>query len=109
MKAFAVSELRHAARPERHRHARAGPCRGRGARARARLSPSVNPGADAGIAGGMLKGMFEHEFPVVLGRDYAGTVEQVGVRRDPFRRGRRGLRVRPARRPGRPRTASGPS
>src|SRR5215208_2895022 len=40
---------------------------------------SVN-GADAGIAAGMLGGMVEHEFPVVLGRDYAGVVEQVGSR-----------------------------
>ena len=38
---------------------------------------SVNP-VDAAIAGGMLKDMVEHEFPVVLGRDYAGVVEQVG-------------------------------
>jgi NADPH:quinone reductase-like Zn-dependent oxidoreductase len=38
---------------------------------------SVNP-VDAAIAAGMLEGMFEHEFPVVLGRDYAGVVEQVG-------------------------------
>jgi NADPH:quinone reductase-like Zn-dependent oxidoreductase len=38
---------------------------------------SVN-GADAGIAAGMLGGMVEHEFPVVVGRDYAGVVEQVG-------------------------------
>jgi NADPH:quinone reductase-like Zn-dependent oxidoreductase len=38
---------------------------------------SVNP-VDAAIASGMLKGMFDHEFPVILGRDYAGVVEQVG-------------------------------
>lgn len=38
---------------------------------------SVNP-VDAAIAGGQLNGMFEHEFPVTLGRDYAGVVEQVG-------------------------------
>jgi NADPH:quinone reductase len=33
---------------------------------------------DAAIAGGQLKEMFEHQFPVVLGRDYAGVVEQLG-------------------------------
>lgn len=38
---------------------------------------SVNP-VDAAIAGGMLRGMIEHDFPVVLGRDYSGVVEQVG-------------------------------
>jgi NADPH:quinone reductase-like Zn-dependent oxidoreductase len=38
---------------------------------------SVN-GADAAIAAGMLKGMFEYEFPVTLGRDFAGVVEDVG-------------------------------
>jgi len=38
---------------------------------------SINP-VDAAIVAGMLNGMFEHEFPVVLGRDYAGVVEQVG-------------------------------
>src|SRR5215210_7752153 len=38
---------------------------------------SVNP-VDGAIAAGMLKDMVEHEFPVVLGRDYAGVVEQAG-------------------------------
>jgi NADPH:quinone reductase-like Zn-dependent oxidoreductase len=38
---------------------------------------SVNP-VDNAIAAGMLEGMFEHEFPVTLGRDYAGAVERVG-------------------------------
>ena len=38
---------------------------------------SVNP-VDAFLAAGMLKGMAEHEFPVILGRDYAGVVEHAG-------------------------------
>jgi NADPH2:quinone reductase len=38
---------------------------------------SANP-ADAAIAGGMLEEMVEHDFPVTLGRDFAGTVEQTG-------------------------------
>jgi NADPH:quinone reductase len=38
---------------------------------------SVNP-VDNAIAAGMLKGAFEHDFPVVLGRDFAGVVEQAG-------------------------------
>jgi NADPH:quinone reductase len=43
-----------------------------------RVHASAVNQVDAMIAGGMLKGMFEHEFPVVIGRDYAGVVEQVG-------------------------------
>jgi NADPH:quinone reductase-like Zn-dependent oxidoreductase len=40
---------------------------------------SANP-ADNSIAAGMLKQMgIEYEFPVTLGRDYAGVVEQVGA------------------------------
>ncbi len=39
---------------------------------------SANP-VDNAIAAGMLKEMVGHDFPVVLGRDYAGTVEQVGA------------------------------
>src|SRR5215218_2952413 len=38
---------------------------------------SVNP-VDGAIAAGMLKDMVEHEFPVVLGRDFSGVVEQEG-------------------------------
>jgi NADPH:quinone reductase len=38
---------------------------------------SVN-GVDVAIAGGVLKEMVPHEFPVTLGRDFAGVVEQVG-------------------------------
>jgi NADPH:quinone reductase len=39
---------------------------------------SVNP-VDNAIAAGMLKDMVEHVFPITLGRDYAGIVEQVGA------------------------------
>jgi NADPH:quinone reductase len=38
---------------------------------------SVNP-VDGAIASGALREMMDHEFPVVLGRDYAGVVEEVG-------------------------------
>ena len=38
---------------------------------------SVNP-VDVFIAGGALKEMAAHEFPVILGRDFAGVVERVG-------------------------------
>ena len=39
----------------------------------------VNP-ADNGIAAGMLKQMgLEYELPVILGRDYAGVVAEVGA------------------------------
>ncbi len=38
---------------------------------------SVN-GIDLSIASGALRGMLEYDFPVVLGKDFAGTVEAVG-------------------------------
>jgi NADPH:quinone reductase-like Zn-dependent oxidoreductase len=40
-------------------------------------SSSLN-GFDTALARGYLKNMMEHRFPVVLGRDFAGTVDQVG-------------------------------
>jgi NADPH:quinone reductase-like Zn-dependent oxidoreductase len=38
---------------------------------------SVN-GFDAAVAAGMLQGMMEHRYPVVLGKDFAGVVEATG-------------------------------
>jgi NADPH:quinone reductase-like Zn-dependent oxidoreductase len=45
-------------------------------RVRVRAS-SVN-GFDGAVAAGYLKGMMEYRFPVVLGKDFAGTVEALG-------------------------------
>jgi NADPH:quinone reductase-like Zn-dependent oxidoreductase len=42
------------------------------------IASSVNP-VDAAIAAGMLGTLADYEFPVVLGRDFAGTVEQTGA------------------------------
>jgi NADPH2:quinone reductase len=39
---------------------------------------SVNP-VDNAIAAGMLKDIVEHVFPITLGRDYAGVVEDIGA------------------------------
>ncbi|UIX29224.1 NADP-dependent oxidoreductase [Streptomyces sp. GQFP] len=44
---------------------------------------SVN-GFDAATAAGYLQGMMEHRFPLVLGKDFAGTVEAVGEGVDGF-------------------------
>ncbi|MET9244049.1 NADP-dependent oxidoreductase [Nonomuraea sp. NPDC003709] len=41
------------------------------------LASSVN-GFDLGVLGGYLKGVYDYEFPVVLGKDFAGTVAAVG-------------------------------
>lgn len=43
-----------------------------------RVQASSINGIDALAAAGMLKGMMEHRFPVVLGKDFAGTVAAVG-------------------------------
>jgi NADPH2:quinone reductase len=47
---------------------------------------SVN-GVDVFIAVGALKEMAEHEFPVTLGRDFAGVAEQIGSRVSHYRVG----------------------
>src|SRR5438034_6933120 len=46
-------------------------------------SSSIN-GFDLSVASGRLKGMMEHRFPVVLGKDFAGTVESTGAGVDGF-------------------------
>ncbi len=45
---------------------------------RVRVRASSLNGFDIATAGGYFNGIFEHRFPVVLGRDFAGTVDQVG-------------------------------
>jgi NADPH:quinone reductase-like Zn-dependent oxidoreductase len=49
---------------------------------------SVN-GFDVSVAKGSVKGMMEHRFPLVLGKDFAGTVEAVGAGVDAFASGDR--------------------
>lgn len=44
-----------------------------------RVAASSINGFDISVANGYLKDMMEHHFPVVLGKDYAGTVEAVGA------------------------------
>ena len=47
---------------------------------------SVN-GFDVAVAAGMLQGMMEHRYPVVLGKDFAGVVEATGEGAERFRPG----------------------
>lgn len=49
---------------------------------------SVN-GFDLAVANGMLKGAMEHNFPVVLGKDFAGVIDAVGPGVDGFTPGER--------------------
>lgn len=44
----------------------------------ARVAASSVNGFDTAVAAGMLEGMMEHRYPVVVGRDFAGTIEQLG-------------------------------
>lgn len=50
------------------------------------LSSSLNP-VDLSIVAGVLRPIAEHDFPVILGRDYAGTIEEVGSAVTEFRVG----------------------
>src|SRR3954469_14598442 len=43
-----------------------------------RVAASSLNGFDSSVASGRLQGMMEHRFPVVIGKDFAGTVEAVG-------------------------------
>jgi NADPH:quinone reductase-like Zn-dependent oxidoreductase len=43
-----------------------------------RVEASAINGFDLAVAGGMLQEMMDHRFPVILGKDFAGTVERVG-------------------------------
>jgi NADPH:quinone reductase-like Zn-dependent oxidoreductase len=45
---------------------------------RVKISHASLNGFDNALAAGYLQGLMEHAFPVVLGRDYAGAVDQVG-------------------------------
>lgn len=49
---------------------------------------SVN-GFDVAVAAGFMMGFFEHRFPVVLGRDFAGAVDAIGPDVDGFEIGDR--------------------
>lgn len=49
---------------------------------------SIN-GFDVSVAAGHLKGMMEYEFPVIIGKDFAGTVEAVGAGESSFSAGDR--------------------
>ena len=45
---------------------------------RVRVRAAALNGFDLSVANGYLKGMMEHRFPVVLGKDFAGEVDAVG-------------------------------
>ena len=67
---------------------------------------SANP-VDNAIAAGMLAQMVEHDFPVTLGRDYAGVVEAVGDGVGDFAAGDEVFGFLTAREPGRARRLVG--
>src|SRR6195952_1674397 len=46
---------------------------------RVRVHAASLNGFDLAVANGYLQGMMEHRFPVVLGKDFAGTVDALGA------------------------------
>ena len=56
---------------------------------RVRIQAASVNGFDLAVAAGYLKDMMEHRFPVVLGKDFAGTVDAVGPGVTGFARGER--------------------
>jgi NADPH2:quinone reductase len=54
-----------------------------------RVEASSINGFDLSVAKGVLRGMMEHRFPVVLGKDFAGIVEAIGPGVDDFKVGDR--------------------
>ena len=56
---------------------------------RVRVRAASLNGFDLSVANGYLKGMMEHRFPVVLGKDFAGEVDAVGPEVDGFQVGDR--------------------
>jgi NADPH:quinone reductase len=54
------------------------PTPGRG-EVRVRVHAASVNGFDLSVGKGMLKGAMEHRFPVVLGKDFAGTIDEVGA------------------------------
>jgi len=46
---------------------------------RVRIRSSSLNGFDLAVAGGFIKDFMEHRFPVILGRDFAGAVDEVGA------------------------------
>lgn len=49
-----------------------------------RVTAAAVNGFDLAVAGGMLEGMMEHRYPVVLGKDFAGVIDAVGDDVDGF-------------------------
>lgn len=54
---------------------------------RVRIAAASVNGFDLSVASGALKDMMEHRLPVVLGKDFAGTVDAVGAGVDDYRVG----------------------